>query len=149
MTCPFRTLPPARRAIASRSYEAYFPAMPVASILRFLLLLAVLLAPISMMSSHAAMALPAEEAGAMGHHEMSPAPGGHCADMAPASEDEPADGASPVKNIDCTIACSCVPPAAGQIAQRPPYTPGVERPGLAALLVGVSPEAEPRPPQSS
>lgn len=119
--------------------------MPLARLLRFILLLAVLFAPVSMMNSHAATAMPGAEAPATSHHLMAQAPEGHCADTAPASEDQPADDASRVKN--CAIACSCIPPAAGQIAARLPFTAPVHRPGPSLIMTGLTPQAEPRPPK--
>lgn len=121
--------------------------MPFARLLRFILLLAVLFAPVSMMNSHAAMAMPGPEAPAASHLVMAQAPEGHCADTAPASEDQPADDASRVKN--CAVACSCIPPSAGQIAGRLPFTAQVHRPGPSLLMSGLAPQAEPRPPKLS
>jgi hypothetical protein len=121
--------------------------MPITCLLRFLLLLAVLLAPVRMTSSHAAMAMPAPGAGqeAAGH-ELAPADG-HCADMAPATHDEPAGDASPAADNHCTIACSCVPPAMGQIAAQAPSVMEAVRPAPPLLMSGLSPQAEPRPPK--
>jgi hypothetical protein len=120
--------------------------MPIARILRCLVLLALLLAPVSMASTHAAMAMPASPAVATSGHEAAPA-AGHCADTAPVSQDAPADDAAPAKNIDCTIACSCMPPAVGSVAERASFTAGLHRPEVAPLLTGLSLEAEPRPPK--
>lgn len=120
--------------------------MPIASLLRFLLLLAVLLAPISMMSSHAVMAMPAAGAAPMAGHDVAPADG-HCADMAPATQGEPADDATPAAENHCTIACSCIPPAAGQVAAQAPIVVEAARSAPPLLMTGLTPQAEPRPPK--
>lgn len=133
-------------AIAPRPPKLYLNDMPIARIMRLLVLLALLLAPVSMAGTHAAMAMPAGHGAAMADHDMAPT-AGHCADMAPTSEEAPADDTAPARNIDCALACSCMPPAVGGVAQRVPFTAGVHRPESPLLLTGLSLEAEPRPPK--
>jgi len=135
-------LPP---AIATRPPAIYSIAMPIAHFLRFLVLLALLLAPVSMASTHAAMALPAPQS-AMTDHHMAPA-AGHCADMATARDEAPADDSAPLENIDCAIACSCMPSTVGVVGERPSFTARVHHTEPSPLLTGLSPQAEPRPPK--
>jgi hypothetical protein len=72
---------------------------------------------------------------------------GHCADM-PAPAKAPAHQA-PASNIDCMLACSCMPAAVPEIAAAP-------RPSAAPIYAfvpegeqGLAPEAEPPPPRLS
>ena len=95
------------------------------SFIRFLTLLALLLAPLSMMTSHAAMAAAVDAAPAS-------ASAMHCAEMPQADNQAPGKQA-PVKNIDCMLACACLPPLSG---------PGV---GQAQLLISIDPVANAEP----
>ena len=135
--------------IASRPGRPYLTLMPITRLLQLVLLLAVMLAPLSMMSAHAAMAMAAPTAAATADHDMAEAPGGHCAEAARASGQAPDGGDAPTKSADCAIACSCVPPAAGQVAEQADFTARPHPPGRFPLPAGLSPEAEPRPPQLS
>ena len=67
--------------IVTNPQPAYLARMAVTRLLRFLIALAMLLAPISMMGSHAAMAMPSPAAAAMADHGAGGASAGHCADM--------------------------------------------------------------------
>jgi hypothetical protein len=116
-------------------------------LLRFLIALAMLLAPISMMGTHAAMAMPSPAPAAMADHGTAEATAGHCAEM-PAPGEQAPDQA-PAKSIDCMIACSCVPPAIGDIAEPAALPALAQRPALALPLHGLNPKAEPRPPRFS
>lgn len=114
--------------------------------LRFLLVLSLLFAPISMMGSHAAMAMPASPA-PTAHHQPDMAMAGHCADMDRQHQQD--QESSPSPGIDCMIACSTILAAAGDMAERlplagPPYLPlpPADHPGR-------TPEADPPPPRFS
>lgn len=133
--------------IVTNPQPAYLARMAVTRLLRFLIALAMLLAPISMMGSHAAMAMTSPAAAAMADHGAGEASAGHCADMA--MPDEQAPDQAPAKNIDCTIACSCMPPAIGDISEPAALPAMAQRPALALPLHGLNPKAEPRPPRFS
>lgn len=110
--------------------------MPIKHLARLLTILALLLAPIGMLGTHAAMAAPAPEAA-----------GGHCADMSGSSEDAPED-ATPASAADCMIACACVPAKGAELNQTPaPKTPATARPIQA--VIGSNPTADPPPPRLS
>ena len=139
-----RSSPPA--IVATMSPQAYLKAMRSPGLLRLFLLLAVLFAPLSMASTRAAMAMPAASAGPMAEHGAGEA-SGHCAQMDQSGEDDPS-GTPSSDDADCTIACSCTPPAAGHpIGGQLPFAPLVNKPGRSLLMSGLSPQAEPRPPR--
>ena len=111
--------------------------MSLQQLARLLTILALLLAPMSMLSGHAAMAAP-----------MADAERGHCAEMAGAqdeSPDQPASGNS----IECMIACACVPPTGAQLFGAPLVIKSADIPGLADFVVGSNPSADPPPPRLS
>jgi hypothetical protein len=123
--------------------------MVITRLTRFLVLLAVLFAPLSMASAHATMAMPAASPTAVADHAMEEASASHCAQMGPTGEEEPAQG-SPNDDIDCRVACSCTAPAASQaLAEQAAFAPLVQQPEPYVPMSGLSPQAEPRPPQLS
>lgn len=109
--------------------------------LHLLTLVALLLGPVSMVSEHAAMAMPAPAASQA--HGMMALDAGHCADR----ERLPRDEQGPA--IDCMIACACVPsfasPAPSPLAVAPTAHPAM----LSHASSGLIPQAEPRPPKLS
>jgi hypothetical protein len=113
-------------------------------LLRFLLVFALLFAPISMMGSHAAMAMPATPTPTV-HHQPDMAMAGHCADMGGQSQQDQQGSTSP--GIDCMIACSIILAAAGDMAERPPLVATPYLPLPWADHPGRNPEAEPPPPR--
>ena len=123
--------------VARSGEPAYRHAMAGARLFRFLMLLALLVAPFRM-AAHEAMAAPAAQAGA---HHMS-------ADMAVpcGSEGMPSKqrhGAS----IDCTIACSVVATEAAETEVHPICTVAPSAAPLAVALHGLHPESDPPPPR--
>jgi hypothetical protein len=123
--------------------------VPFSYLVRLFVLLALLLAPLGMMNTHAAMAMPAAATDMMPHHDMAQAPGGHCADTAAPMGQQPADDSSPANSAECMLACACVPPAIAQVAEQLPFiAPAFNAPDL-PLLTGLSRQAELRPPKLS
>ena len=113
--------------------------MPLKHLVRLLTLLTLLLAPLGMLTSHAAMATPTPAKASAG---------GHCAEMAGARHEAP-EKPEPTKSIDCAMVCSCIPPFTARLGE-PPMRSEVPRASvLAALDMGLHPEAEPRPPRIS
>jgi hypothetical protein len=114
--------------------------MTPAGLLRILTLLALLLAPLTMIGGHAAMAAPAP---ATAHQmDMATAPD-HCAGMNPGSKARPGSG------IDCTIACAALP-AIGAPFPVPLLFPALAEPApRIAARVGIVPEAATPPPRFS
>jgi hypothetical protein len=119
--------------------RVYGRAMMAMSLLRFLSLIALILAPIGMMSGHAAIAMSAVSAGA--HHMDEMASPDHCAGM-----DQPSKNSSQT-SVDCTFACSVLPAAETEIGAHPlaassaPYA----RPNQA--VHSLHPESDPPPPR--
>ncbi len=114
--------------------------MPSRLLLRVLLLVALVVAPLSMMRGHAAMAMPTSAAES-GHQAAMPGSDGHCSDMG----DQ--DGRDMDAAIDCMVAC------AGMLPQTPAVRDAslvVSAPARAAVAVarhGLNPAAEPPPPR--
>lgn len=108
--------------------------------LRLILALALLLAPLGMLGQHAAMAV------AYGAPVV--AGSGHCADMAAPQEHGSGDEV-PANDIDCTIACSCMPQMGAQLGEPPLPSSRPVSVALDSLVRGLNPHAEPRPPQLS
>lgn len=122
--------------VATSLVEPYLTAMFVLRLLRILTLVALLLAPLGMMSGHAAMAMgsAAEATNSMG-------PADHCGGMDKPARHQPASG------IDCTIACSAVPSAEGTVATHPIAAAQIPPIALATSLFGLHPESDPPPPR--
>lgn len=130
--------------VASARYTAYLDRMSLTRLLRLLAIFAVILSPLSMATSHAAMASPAASA-SMADHMAAATPIGHCADMA-GQEDK---GGAPAPNIDCLIACSALPTLAFEVQVHPVFASFVEPAALVAALHGLHPESDPPPPRFS
>lgn len=113
-------------------------------LLRLLTMIAVLFSSLSMMSGHAAMAMPAPSASTMDHMKAT-APAGHCADMA--ADREPDDQGAP--DIDCMIACSAIPAADFEVETHPMAAGFLEPVRLVSALHGLHPESDPPPPRFS
>lgn len=114
--------------------------MPIKHLTRFLTLLALLLAPFGMAGGHAATA--------QTQHSQAQASGGHCADSAKAADEAPGKP-GPVKNIDCMMACSCMPPVGAQLVAPPLPVTAPEAAPLDLLSHGLAPQAELPPPRLS
>jgi len=126
--------------IADGTSQAYSSAMVLPRLMRVLTLLAVLLAPLTMMASHASAA-PMPVTHAMSEASAMP---GHCP---PTGEEQ--DRQKPTPNIDCTIMCSAMPAVdtafAAQIIVPPlDLVQPVEFGGH-----GLNPSADPPPPRFS
>ena len=120
--------------VASDPRPAYFTAMFAARLIRLLALLALVLAPLGMMTAHPAMAMPAPAAGA--HHGQD-----HCAGM-----DQPAKP-QPVSCIDCILVCSALPAVESEIVAHPVGAAPLPRLAREARVHGLHPESEPPPPR--
>lgn len=114
--------------------------MSATRLLRFLTILAVLFAPISMMSGHAAMAMPAAAAHKMDQMAAMDA-ADHCAGM----DKQPGD--QPGSSIDCMIACSVLLAAGSEVAIHPMAPLLIQPIPLARGLQGLHPESDPPPPR--
>ena len=112
-------------------------------LLRFLTILAVFFAPISMSGGHAAMAMPAPS-GATADH-MTAGPAGHCADM---GGDQDQRGPT-TPNIDCMIACSAMLAADFEVEDHFAAAAFIEPAALTSALHGLNPESDPPPPRLS
>ncbi len=117
--------------------------MSLTRLMRFLVMTAMLLAPMSMMGGHAAMALPAPAATAMESHMRAGAPAGHCADM-DQDQDRQAD-----PGIDCMIACSAIRTNDFEVETHPMTAASMEPSRLTSALHGLHPESDPPPPRLS
>jgi hypothetical protein len=131
---------PQASSVASLGRGAYCRLMVAWRLLRFLTLLALLIAPLRMMSAHAEMAMPA--ASAQGDHHMAAAsPSEHCGGMDQPRKDQPVSG------IDCTIACSACPSADTRVDVHPQAVAAVPPVASASVLLGLHPESDPPPPR--
>jgi len=110
--------------------------MVTARLLQLLALLAMVLAPLGMMSTHAAMAAPAPVANV--HHGSGT---DHCAGL-----DQPARP-KPVSCIDCIMVCAGLPAAQSDVAAHPLATAVLPRLPLEQRVNGLHPESEPPPPR--
>lgn len=130
--------------IASRFREAYRCGMTAMRLVRLFTILALLFAPLSMVSEHAAMAMPMQ-ANAAAHHAESARPADHCADMSGQSEDETVPGRDCM--IDCTIACSGIPSVGSVIADQA-MPAALDQPlPLVSRIRGLHPESADPPPR--
>lgn len=111
--------------------------------MRFLTILAVLLAPLSMMGGHAAMAMPSPAPTAAMDHGQSDSAAGHCADM----DQDQSGQTSP--SIDCMIACSAIHSAEFAVASHPAVHSATPIASLPGLHPGLHPESDPPPPRFS
>ncbi len=117
--------------------------MSLTRLWRILTIFAVLFAPLSMMSGHAAMAMPNLSASSDMDHGQAGSPAGHCADM----DQDQKGQTSP--NIDCMIACSAVPAEEFEVASHPAVHAVMPVGRLASLHRGLHPESDPPPPRLS
>ncbi len=115
-----------------------WPAMPGLRLLRFLMVVALIFAPLAMIGGHAAMAAPATVAA--GDHHASKAGSGHCSDV---GQEEPQ------ASIDCMVACAGMLPSTPAVATAPLALKSPDRPAIGVDQNGLSPAAEPRPPRLS
>ena len=118
-----------------------WPAMPGLRLLRLLMVVALIFAPLAMIGGHAAMAAPATSAA--NEHHASEVGGGHCSDM---GEEEPGDSRG---SIDCMVACAGMLPSTPAVATAPLAMKSPDRPLITVAQHGLSPAAEPRPPRLS
>ena len=119
-------------------------AVVMKNLVRLLTLLALLIAPMGMLGSHAAMATaPSVQAAASG---------GHCAETAGSHEQFP-DEQAPSKSLecmmDCMMLCSGMPAMTAQLAEPLSPSPMAAAISLSLPVRGLTPQAEPRPPQFS
>lgn len=131
-------------ALAPGRGGAYFAVVVMKNLVRILTLLALLIAPAGMLGGHAAMATaPSVDASAGS---------AHCADMA-GSHDQSPDEQAPAKSLecmmDCMMLCSAMPSMTAQLAEPLSPSPMAAAASLSLLVQGLTPQAEPRPPQFS
>ena len=138
--------------IAPGPVRTYLPLMPLASILRFLAIIALVLMPIGMMPGNHAMAASHHAQAAAPHHPASAqALATHCADMAEVRDGERHHAPAPQqpdRSAECAIACSALPSVAGIIV-APDMTPAIVHPLALASRQGLSPEATTPPPRNA
>ena len=137
--------------IAPGLVKTYLPPMPLASILRFLAIIALVLMPIGMMPGNHAMAASHQPLAAAPHHPAAAPASPHCADMADAPDGERHHAPAPQqpdRSADCAIACSALPSIAGTIA-APEMTPAIIHPRALAARRGLTPEATTPPPRNA
>lgn len=118
--------------------------MPLKQLVRLLTLFALLLAPLGMLGGASAMAAaPSADASAGS---------GHCAEMA-ATHDQAPDKRTPAKSLeclmDCMVLCSGMPSVSVQLVEQMPPEPMAMLAARSAPVRGLTPQAEPRPPQFS
>lgn len=117
--------------------------MSLTRLWRVLTILAMLLAPLSMVGGHAAMAMPSPAASGVMDHGQAGSQAGHCADM-----DQDQNGqTSP--SIDCMIACSAIHSAEFAVASHPAVHSATPIAALPKLYPGLHPESDPPPPRLS
>ena len=134
-------------SIATVRRGLYLRRMLVARFVRFLTILAVLFAPISMASAHGAMAAPIPQQAQMHHAQMADMPAGHCGDM---DQGDRSDHKAPMSpGIDCTIACSMIMASAEVFADGPLPAAQMRTLRLATSRKGLNPESDPPPPRLS
>ena len=138
--------------IAPGLVRTYLLLMPLASILRFLAIIALVLMPIGMMPGNHAMAASHHAQASAPHHPASAqAPATHCADMAEVRDGERHHAPAPQqpdRSAECAIACSALPSVAGIMA-APDVTPAVIHPLALAARRGLTPEATTPPPRNA
>jgi len=123
--------------------RAYLSRMSLTRLVRFLTLVAMLFAPLSMSGAHAA--LPVSGAAAVSDHVEAPPPAGHCADM---DETQDRSGQSN-RSIDCMIACAALPAADFAVASHPAAPNTIDPAPLLSGLSGLHPGSDPPPPRLS
>lgn len=134
--------------IVSELRRAYLLPMLAGRLVRILAIFAILLAPISMMASSAAMAQPTVPESAL-HHEQSAAEGGHCAGMSGENQEE--DGSSSRQEClsDCAVTCAAIP-VLGDPLQDPVLLVAMAHPvPLLNWMRGLNPESADPPPRAA
>jgi hypothetical protein len=131
------------RSFATFRLPAHLARMPVVRLLRFLTILAVLLAPVGMMGGAPAQA--------MGHHASAGILDGaamtgmdDCAGM------QKADGKphrQPSQKHDCMMACAAIPAFASELPAKPLAPIAAEPVPLSTFDHGLTPEAATPPPR--
>lgn len=112
------------------------------ALLRVLMLIVALVAPLGMLSGHAAMAMPAGPGGGA-HHVAAPSGASHCSD----TSDE--TGRDRGASIDCMIACSGMPSQTPAIDKARLVASAPAQAAITAAQPGRNPAAEPPPPRLS
>lgn len=105
------------------------------SILRFLVLLAFVVAPFGRIGIAQAMAMP---------HQMTPAMAAHCAGQ-PIPDQDKDEGVA----IDCMIACAAMAPPLASFPAPPPEAAPAPAAVPLSLRPGLDPGADPPPPRIS
>jgi hypothetical protein len=132
--------------IASRSTGTYFARVIPLRLMRVMTLLAVLLAPLGMMSTHvaAAAAMAGAHAMPMAHDMEAAAMPGHCP---PADGEQDQGKMGPA--IDCTLMCAAMPAADSALDERIAFPAIKAAPSLQDRGRGLNPAADPPPPRLS
>ena len=134
--------------IVSDPRRAYLLSMLARRLVRILAIFAILLAPMSMMASSAAMAQPTTPESAL-HHEQSAAKGGHCAEMS--GENQKDDGSATQQEClsDCAVTCAAIP-VFGDPLRDPDLLLTMAHPvPLVNWMRGLNPESADPPPRTA
>jgi hypothetical protein len=131
---------------ASDLGQAYLPAMLLA--MRLMRIVAILLAPLSMMGSPPTMAQPQAPASAS-HHEQTAKESGHCAEMR--GEDEDADGSDPRRDclLDCDATCAAIPALGSAVRDQTVLAAMAHLGSLMSWMRGLIPETIDPPPRAA
>jgi hypothetical protein len=110
-------------------------------------MLALLLAPLSMVGGHAAMAMPTEASASSSHHEGVGDQSEHCAEMSGQTEDE--GRSSPVRDclVNCAVACSALPSLGSVMADQAMAPAMAQLLPLESRVRGLHPESADPPPR--
>lgn len=132
--------------IASASAEDYLRPMVARPLVRILTMLALLLAPLSMIGGHAAMAMPAAAA-SVSHQSETGDQSAHCAEIPGETEHE---GSSPGGCLtDCAVACSAIPALGSSVTDRS-MAPAMAQPlPPVGGVRGLHPESADPPPRTA
>jgi hypothetical protein len=134
--------------IATPSPRDYLRTMLARRLIRILTMLALLLAPLSMVGEHAAMAMPAM-ANTASHHEQAADSSAHCAEMASDTQDEDQGSRSGDCLTDCAVACSAIPPLGNTMVDHQ-VVPAIAQPlPLVRRIAGLHPESADPPPRNA
>jgi hypothetical protein len=116
--------------------------------MRILAILAMLLAPMSMMGSPAAMAQPAVSASAS-HHEQSAQEGGHCAELSGENQENNGSGSQQECLSDCAVTCAAIP-VLGVLLGEPVLLLALAHSApLVDWMHGLNPESADPPPRTA
>ena len=138
------TLPEA--SVETRKPEAYLALVSFRRILSLLLLVGLVLAPLSMIGGHPAMAMGGKAMVGMGHEQTASTPPCH------GKQPQRGDHAPDTKQLPgncCVMMCVAIPAVGGQLAAH--MVPLEIRQALppASAPRGLEPEADPPPPRFS